>query len=122
MAEGRAEPPSSPSGGASDGHGDALTSMLEPGLAGESSEAQAPLLTEIIENLATERKELKFRRARVLKDLRNAKRRNTRLKSRTKLLSSNDLMEVLHQRRAKKAEAPPEPAAAATTPASNAVP
>ena len=49
--------------------------------------------------LNEERKAIKQRKVRVVKDLRNLKRRNARLKKRTKLLSSDDLVEVLLQRK-----------------------
>ena len=57
-------------------------------------------LTDTIARLMEERTALKTEKARVLKDLRNAKRRNSRLKKRTRQLSSNDLLEVLAQRQA----------------------
>ena len=79
---------------------------------GSPSTGELPPMTTIkssIEELQKERAALKQRRALVQKGLKNLKRRNSRLKSRTKLLTSNDLIEVLQMRRDAAAESPKTP-------------
>ena len=56
-------------------------------------------LSTMIADLKQEKIDLKDRRKRVLMNLRNAKRRHARLKTKTKQLSENDLMEALRLRR-----------------------
>ena len=73
-------------------------------------------LQERIQALGLERKNLKIQRAKVMKEYKNAKRRNTRLKKKTRQLSTNDLLEVLGQRRAD--ETAPAPATGEASPAS----
>ena len=63
-----------------------------------------------IQQLKERKKELVMQRKAIAKDLRNAERRQTRLKKRTRLLTDEDLHQVLRMRGA------PPPAAAPVSP------
>ena len=64
-----------------------------------SIELSEPPLEDCISTMKAERERLKSARHVVAKNLKNAKRRSSRLKRNTKRLSTNDLLEVLQQRR-----------------------
>jgi hypothetical protein len=70
----------------------------EPMQDGEEVPTASNLMSSI-QRLNKERKTINANRAAVVKELRNARRRNKRLKSKTRLLSQDDLLEVLQQRR-----------------------
>ena len=72
-------------------------------------------LQEIIQSLTSERNELKTRRKQVIRTLKNARRRNARLKTKTRQLSSQDLLEVLTMRGADPSRvSPPQGAGSAS--------
>ncbi len=68
------------------------------GVAKPCGHREGRTLQEFIQSLTSERNALNTRRKQVIKTVRNAKRRNARLKTKTKQLSSQDLLEVLTMR------------------------
>ena len=64
-------------------------------------------MTEKILALQKQQKDLLDQKKHLQKDLRNAKRRKTRLTKRTRLLSDSDLIQIMLMRDAKKKEATP---------------
>ena len=79
----------------------------KPGSSGDAAIAAAAQeepsdLGATIQALQKEQKALKDKRKRLQTDLRNARKRKTRLSSRTRLLSDTDLMQILVMREANK--------------------
>ena len=66
-------------------------------------------LTEQILRLQNEEKEMRANKKRVQADLRNARRKKTRLTKRAKLLTDSDLFQIMQMREAKKKEDPAAP-------------
>ena len=66
-------------------------------------------LTEQILRLQNEEKEMRTKKKRVQADLRNAKRKKSRLTKRAKLLTDSDLFQIMQMREAKKKEDPAAP-------------
>ena len=66
-------------------------------------------LTEQILRLQNEEKEMRANKKRLQADLRNAKRKKTRLTKRAKLLTDSDLFHIMQMREAKKKEDPAAP-------------
>ena len=73
------------------------------------SAGKADELTEQILRLQNEEKEMKAIKKRLQADLRNAKRKKTRLTKRAKLLTDRDLFQIMQMREAKKKEDPAAP-------------
>ena len=92
---------SSSSGAASSSSG----SVIEVAAAEEAGKGDE--LTEKILALQKQQKELLAAKKEMQKDLRNAKRRKTRLTKRTRLLSDSDLIQIMLMRDAKKKEPTP---------------
>ena len=92
---------SSSSGAASSSSGSAI------GVAAAEEAGKGDELTEKILALQKQQKELVAAKKEMQKDLRNAKRRKTRLTKRTRLLSDSDLIQIMLMRDAKKKEATP---------------
>ena len=92
---------SSSSGAASSSSG----SVIEVAAAEEAGKGDE--LTEKILALQKQQKDLLDQKKNLQKDLRNAKRRKTRLTKRTRLLSDSDLIQIMLMRDAKKKEATP---------------
>ena len=66
-------------------------------------------LTEQIVRLQNEEKEMRANKKRVQADLRNAKRKTSRLTKRAKQLTDSDLIQIMRMREAKKREDPAAP-------------
>ena len=66
-------------------------------------------MTEQTLTLQNEQKEMLARKKRLQSDLRNAKRKNTRLTKRAKQLTDSDLVQIMQMRDAKKKEDPAAP-------------
>ena len=66
-------------------------------------------LTEQILRLQNEEKEMRANKKRVQADLRNAKRKKSRLTKRAKQLTDSDLIQIMRMREAKKREDPAAP-------------
>ena len=66
------------------------------------SAGKADELTEQILRLQNEEKEMRANKKRLQADLRNAKRKKTRLTKRAKLLTDSDLFQIMQMRDAKK--------------------
>ena len=66
-------------------------------------------LTEQILRLQNEEKEMRANKKRVQADLRNAKRKKSRLTKRAKQLTDSDLIQIMQMREAKKREDPAAP-------------
>ena len=90
---------SSSSGAASSSSGSVI------GVAAAEEAGKGDELTEKILALQKQQKELLAAKKEMQKDLRNAKRRKTRLTKRTRLLSDSDLIQIMLMRDAKKKEA-----------------
>ena len=73
------------------------------------SAGKADELTAQIVRLQNEEKEMKAIKKRLQADLRNAKRKKTRLTKRAKLLTDRDLFQIMQMREAKKKEDPAAP-------------
>ena len=73
------------------------------------SAGKADELTEQILRLQNEEKEMRANKKRLQADLRNAKRKKTRLTKRAKLLTDSDLFQIMQMREAKKKEDPAAP-------------
>ena len=78
--------------------------MSEAESAGKADELTAQIL-----RLQNEEKEMKAIKKRLQADLRNAKRKKTRLTKRAKLLTDRDLFQIMQMREAKKKEDPAAP-------------
>ena len=92
---------SSSSGAASSSSGSVI------GVAAAEEAGKGDELTEKILALQKQQKDLLDQKKHLQKDLRNAKRRKTRLTKRTRLLSDSDLIQIMLMRDAKKKEATP---------------
>ena len=93
----------SPSSGAASSNGAAIA-MAVAKIAGKEDD-----LTEQILRLQTEEKEMKAKKQRVQKDLRNARRKKTRLTKHARLLTDSDLFQIMQMREARKKEDPAAP-------------
>ena len=92
---------SSSSGAASSSSGSAI------GVSAAEEAGKGDELTEKILALQKQQKELLDQKKHLQQDLRNARRRKTRLTKRTRLLSDSDLIQIMLMRDAKKKEATP---------------
>ena len=93
----------SSSSGAASSNGAGIASSVEQS-AGKEDE-----LTEKILRLQNEEKEMRANKKRLQADLRNAKRKKSRLTKRARLLTDSDLFQIMQMREAKKKEDPAAP-------------
>ena len=93
----------SSSSGAASSNGAGIASSVEQS-AGKEDE-----LTEKILRLQNEEKEMRANKKRLQADLRNAKRKTSRLTKRARLLTDSDLFQIMQMREAKKKEDPAAP-------------